>query len=102
MVAKNKAPTYEPFGDTLDAETALLQAAASLDMAVHFAVITQNVEKLMDASAMWMGLAERLARGFDDEESDEEYEENPNKPAFGFQNISKIEETKKEENPEDA
>jgi hypothetical protein len=121
VTIKSKAPSFEPFGDELNAEVALLQAANALDLAVYLAVQSQNVEKLLDATAMWIGLGERLASGFgqDDEEEDEPVVDNPRKPKFGFHNdvtsqttidppseddgiIVEDEDTNEEENTEDA
>lgn len=93
-----KAPTYEPIGDELDGSVALLQAAAALDAVVYLAVESKNVEKLLDAAAMWMGLAERLGVDMSDED---EVEDKPNKD-FGFQASSQIDEPKKEVIAEDA
>jgi hypothetical protein len=78
-----KAPQFETFGEELNAEVALLQAAGAIDMAVYLAVQSGNVEKLLDGAAMWIGMAERLATGF---ESDDDDEPGPNtsKPPFGF------------------
>ncbi len=112
MIRIKKAPQFEPFGDELNAEVALLQAAGAIDMAVYLAVQSGNVEKLLDGAAMWIGMAERLATGF--ESDDDEPETNPNKPPFGFCKpvaepvevtpdiiVEAEEETKEEEN-EDA
>ena len=96
---KIKAPTYEPIGDELDGSIALLQAAATLDAVVYLAVESKNVEKLMDAAAMWMGLAERL--GVDLEDDGSTPDDKPNKE-FGFQATSKIDEPTKEVIAEDA
>lgn len=79
-----RAPQFETFGDELNAEVALLQAASAIDMAVYLAVQSGNVEKLLDGAAMWIGMAERLANGL--ESDDEDVKENPNKPPFGFCN----------------
>jgi hypothetical protein len=78
-----KAPQFETFGNELNAEVALLQAAGAIDMAVYLAVQSGSIEKLLDGAAMWIGMAERLATGFD---SDDENEPAPNtdKPPFGF------------------
>lgn len=82
-----RAPQYETFGDELNAEVALLQAASAIDMAVYLAVQSGNVEKLLDGAAMWIGMAERLANGLEsDDDEDEGFKENPNKPPFGFCN----------------
>lgn len=72
-----KPGTYEPIGDELNGQVALLQAASALDAAVFLAVESKNVEKLMDSVAMWIGLAERL--GIEVVEEEEKSE----KP-FGF------------------
>jgi hypothetical protein len=109
VTIKTKAPTFEPFGEELNAESALWQAAKALDAAVYLAVQSGNVEKLLDASAMWIGLGERLAQGF--EEEDDLPADNPNKPQFGFCNTETPEpiepgivevETTDEEETEDA
>jgi hypothetical protein len=108
-----RAPQFETFGDELNAEVALLQAASAIDMAVYLAVQSGNVEKLLDGAAMWIGMAERLANGFESDEDDDEFKENPNKPPFGFCNspvasepvepdIIVEAETTEEENNEDA
>lgn len=105
-----RAPQFETFGDELNPEVALLQAAGAIDMATYLAVQSGNVEKLLDAAAMWIGMAERLANGFDSD-SEEEFKENPNKPQFGFCNPVASEPDKgdiiveaenEEENDEDA
>lgn len=82
---KVKAPTFEPFGQELNAEVAFWQAANALDLAVYLAVQSGNIDKLLDASATWVGIGERLARGLEVEE-DEDIPDNPNKPPFGFCN----------------
>lgn len=110
-----KAPQFVPFGDELNVEVALLQAANAIDMASYLAVQSGNVEKLLDASAMWIGMAERLASGFESDD-DDDFKENPNKPTFGFCSeppavsksevtpdiIVETEDTDEEENDEDA
>lgn len=83
-----KAPQYETFGDELNHEVALLQAANSLDLAVYLAVQSGNVEKLLDASAMWIGMAERLANGFEQDEEESDCPEEGGKPPFGFCNVA--------------
>ncbi|QIN94042.1 hypothetical protein PP459_gp192 [Streptomyces phage Wakanda] len=106
-----RAPQYETFGNELDAEVALLQAASAIDMAIYLAVQSGNVEKLLDGAAMWIGMAERLANGLESDDDDEP-KDNPNKPPFGFCNgptsepvtpdvIMEAEPTE-EENDEDA
>jgi hypothetical protein len=99
-LVKVKPVTYEPIDDELNGSVALLQAAAALDAAVYLAVESKNVEKLMDAVAMWIGLAERL--GIDLEEEDTS--DVKDKPFFGFNgtNMSKIDEPTKEVVAEDA
>ncbi len=114
-----KTPQFEPFGEELNVEVALLQAANAIDLATYLAVQSSNVEKLLDASAMWIGMAERLATGFaSDDDDDDEFKENPNKPKFGFCNetppvvsepeevtpdiVVETEDTNEEENNEDA
>ncbi|WMI33686.1 hypothetical protein SEA_PATELGO_53 [Streptomyces phage Patelgo] len=99
-MVKVKPVTYEPIDDELNGSIALLQAASALDAAVFLAVESKNVEKLMDAVAMWIGLAERL--GIDAE--DEEDGDVKDKPFFGFNgaNMSKIDEPTKEVLNEDA
>lgn len=113
MIRIKKAPQFETFGDELNAEVALLQAAGAIDMAVYLAVQSGNVEKLLDGAAMWIGMAERLATGFESEEDEDEPVRN-GKPPFGFCNpapepvevtpdiIVEAEETTEEENDEDA
>ncbi|AVD99251.1 hypothetical protein SEA_BILLNYE_49 [Streptomyces phage BillNye] len=81
-----KAPQFETFGDELNAEVALLQAAGAIDMAVYLAVQSGNVEKLLDGAAMWIGMAERLANGFESEEDEDEPVAKSGKPPFGFCN----------------
>lgn len=99
-MVKVKPVTYEPIDDELNGSVALLQAAAALDAAVFLAVESKNVEKLMDAVAMWIGLAERL--GIDMEEEDNS--DVKDKPFFGFGHteMSKIDEPEKEVIAEDA
>lgn len=93
-MVKVKPVTYEPISDELNGSLALLQAASALDAAVFLAVESKNVEKLMDAVAMWIGLAERL--GIDLEDEDDGGPAKPNKN-FGFGvNMSKIDEPTKE------
>jgi hypothetical protein len=77
-----KTPTYEPIGDELTGSNALFQAAATLDAAVFLAVESRNVGKLMDAAAMWIGLAERL--GIDIENIESPSPEHVR--SFGFNN----------------
>lgn len=101
-MVKVKTPTYEPIGDDLNGSVALLQAAATLDAAVYLAVESKNVEKLMDAAAMWIGLAERLGVVVDDEDEDDEDEPEGKKRIFGFTTDSKIDEPTKEVIAEDA
>lgn len=107
-----RAPQFEPYGDELNAEVALLQAASAIDMAVYMAVQSGNVEKVLDGAAMWIGMAERLANGFESDD-DEGFKENPNRLPFGFCNTKPIasepetpdiivEADKNEENNEDA
>lgn len=85
---------YQPIGDELNGQVALLQAASVLDAAVYLAVEAKNVDRLMDVVAMWMGLAERLGI-----ESEEDEQSNENKPkSFGF---SKVESTIEEVDSED-
>lgn len=98
LVTKKNA-VYEPFGDELSPEVAFLQAAASLDVAAQLAVQSHDTEKLMDISAMWLGLAKTLRDGFP-EENEELSEKEKN--AFGFSNSSKIDEPIKEVVTEDA
>lgn len=98
-MVKIKAPTYDPIGDELNGSVALVQAASALDAAVYLAVESKNVEKLMDAAAMWMGLAERL--GIEVEEDDDEETEMPKK-IFGFSAPSQIDEPTKEVVAENA
>jgi hypothetical protein len=110
-----KAPQFETFGEELNAEVALLQAAGAIDMAVYLAVQSGNVEKLLDGAAMWIGMAERLANGFESEDEDtDETVPNSGKPPFGFCNpvsdpvektpdvIVETEDSNEEENEEDA
>lgn len=99
-MVKVKPVTYEPISDELNGSVALLQAASALDAAVFLAVESKNVEKLMDAVAMWIGLAERLGIELDDEDTSDVKD----KPFFGFNgaNMSKIDEPTKEVVAEDA
>jgi hypothetical protein len=82
-LVKIKAPTYEPFGDELNGSIALFQAASAIDAAVYLAVESKNIDKLMDAAAMWIGLSERLGIEPDTEESEEE-SDTLEKRKFGF------------------
>lgn len=86
-MVKIKAPQYAPIGDELSGNAALLQAASALDAAVFFAVENRDTEKLMQASTMWVGIAEKLGvvLSEDDEDSDDE----PKKHKFGFNNSEK-------------
>lgn len=90
-----KPGVYEPIGDELNGQVALLQAAATLDAAVFLAVESKNIDKLMDATAMWMGLAERLGIEVEEEESTEE------KSGFGFAGAVSNIENAEEVNTED-
>lgn len=94
-----KQVRYEPVGDELSGSIAMMQAAATIDAAVALAVESKNIDKLMDAAAMWIGLAERL--GIDAEEDEEEVDVKPDK-VFGFSSTSQIDEPKKEVVTEDA
>ncbi len=84
---------YQPIGDELNGQVALLQAAGALDAAVYLAVEAKNIDRLMDVVAMWMGLAERLGI-----ESEEEQPSSDSKPkSFGFTKVeSTIEEVDSE------
>lgn len=95
-----KSVRYEPIGDELNGSVAMLQAAATLDAAVYLAVESKDVGKLLDISAMWIGLAERL--GVEIEEDDDDNEESDSKKIFGFGGMSKIDEPMKEVIAEDA
>ncbi|AXH68768.1 hypothetical protein SEA_COMRADE_53 [Streptomyces phage Comrade] len=100
-MVKVKPVTYEPIADELNGSVALLQAASALDAAVYLAVESKNVEKLMDAVAMWIGLAERLGIELEDDASEES--EPGKRRDFGFtSNMSKIDEPIKEVLTEDA
>jgi hypothetical protein len=102
-LVKVKAGTYGPIEEELSGTTALLQAAATLDAAVFLAVESKNVDKLLDITAMWIGLAERL--GIPSEEEDEEDEDFPadeDKRPFGFTQVKPTEEPIKEVIVEDA
>ena len=88
-MVKIKAPTYTPIGDELSGNVALLQAATALDAAVFFAVESRDIQKLMDASTMWLGIAERL--GVVLSEDDDEDESEPKKHSFGFNHSKKDE-----------
>lgn len=96
-----RAVTYAPISDELSGNSALVQAANTLDVAVSLAVDSKNVDKLLDIAAMWIGLAERLGVEGEEEESDSEETVNE-KPVFGFTSMSKIEEPTKEVVAEDA
>jgi len=85
-----KRPKYTPIGDELNGAVALLQAAATLDAAVYLAVESKNVAALIDITALWIGLGERLGVEADeDEEKDSKI--------FGFHSnvepISEVNET---------
>jgi len=99
-LVKVRTPTYEPIGDDLNGSVALLQAAATLDAAVYLAVESKNIDKLMDAAAMWIGLAERL--GIEVEEDEEVINPDSEKKIFGFVPPSQIDEPTKEVVAEDA
>ena len=97
-MVKVKIPTYEPINDELSGSVALVQAARTLDAAVYLAVESKNVGKLLDISAMWMGLAERLGiEAEDEEEMDIPEKEHP----FGFTKIVSEKEPVKEVIAED-
>lgn len=98
-MVKIKSPTYEPIGDELNGSVALVQAAATLDVAVYLAVESKNIDKLMDAAAMWIGLAERLGIEVEEDEDDDVI---PDKRIFGFTAPSQIDEPTKEVVAEDA
>lgn len=99
-MVKVKPVTYEPIGDELNGSVAMMQAAATIDAAVFLAVESKNIDKLMDAAAMWIGLAERL--GIEVEEDDDDEEESNPKKIFGFSGASQIDEPTKEVVAEDA
>lgn len=99
-MVKVKPVTYEPVGEELNGSIAMLQAAATIDAAVFLAVESKNVDKLMDAAAMWIGLAERL--GIEVEEDEDDEDESKDKKVFGFTHISQIDEPTKEVIAEDA
>lgn len=95
------AMSYEPFGEELNGSVAMMQAATVIDIAVAIAVESRNVDKLMDAAAMWIGLAERL--GIEVEEDEDELgDESRSKKIFGFSGISQVDEPTKEVVAEDA
>jgi hypothetical protein len=87
--------SYEPIGDELNGQVALLQAAAALDAAVFLAVESKNVDKLMDTVAMWIGIAERLGIESIEEEAESQ-------KTFGFSGRSSVEEKEEEVTEEDA
>jgi hypothetical protein len=93
-----KAVRYQPIGDELNGSIAMMQAAATIDAAVFLAVESKNVDKLMDAAAMWIGIAERL--GIDSEEDDSPPKEE--KRVFGFSAASQVDEPTKEVVAEDV
>lgn len=55
-------PIYKPLkaNAEIDAETALLQAAAALDAAGHTAEKVNDVEGLMNVAAMWMKMSDTI------------------------------------------
>lgn len=83
----NSTPSYEGFGEELNAGVAMWQAASALDVAATLAIGAHDVSKLLDISAMWLGMAERLTSGFGEDEDEEEEEQE--KAGFGFGNIKK-------------
>jgi hypothetical protein len=90
-----KAVRYEPVGDELSGSIAMMQAAATIDAAVALAVESKNIDKLMDAAAMWIGLAERLGVDTEEDEDDLEDSEKAEK-VFGFSSTSLIDKPIKE------
>lgn len=97
-----KVPNYEPIKGDLSGGSALLQAAATLDVVVYLAAEAKNVDKLMDAAAMWIGLAERLGISIDSDEDVAEDESDAPIKSFGFQSTSQIDEPTKEVIAEDV
>lgn len=83
-MVKVKSLQYSPIGDELSGNAALLQAASALDAAVFFAVENRDTASLMQASTMWVAIAEKL--GVVLSEDDDEEEDEPKKHKFGFNN----------------
>jgi hypothetical protein len=82
-----KKPTYEEFGDTLSPESAMLQAAAALDLAAYLAIKQDNAEQLTSIAACWMELGSRLLRPDGDHEGHnhgDEPEESGHPIGFGL------------------
>lgn len=82
---------YEPFGEELDASTAILQAAAALDIAAFMAIESDNSERLVQVAALWIEVCERLMGPGPQETQNDDEEEEPaevgeNRP-FGFAQI---------------
>lgn len=59
----SKKFVYDPIGDEVSKSTALIQAAAALDVATNLAVESRDIESLSSLSCIWMELAARLANG---------------------------------------
>lgn len=95
-----RSVTYQPVGDELNGGVAMLQAAATLDAAVHLAVESKNIDKLLDIAALWIGVAERLT--IEVEEDSEDDNVPIEKRVFGFSSQSKVDEPTKEVVAENA
>lgn len=81
-MAGRKTPRYESFGDELSTEVSYWQAANTLDVAAHIAERVGDIKSLLDTSAMWIALGDKLRVG--DDASDEADEEEEELQDFGF------------------
>lgn len=91
--------TYEPFGDELNVEVALLQAASTLDLAVVLAIESKDAERLQALALSWMELAKILFSPPHQHDDDEDEEPDNAKPrVIGF---GKVNEDGELERPEE-
>lgn len=63
MVAKSKKPEptqIEPFGDNLDPNVAVIQAANALDVAAQFAEAQADSGRLLEVAQVWLIISQRL------------------------------------------
>lgn len=86
MVAKKKAPEYEPIGDTISMGSAFVQATAALDAAAHFAIEGRDATTLLQVAALWIEMGTHLTGPApdDDEEIEEAELEADLTPTVGF------------------
>lgn len=81
MVAKVK---FEPIGDIVSPQTAILQASLYLDLAAQIAVENRDVEGLIGAAATYAEIAARLMGPGPEEDDDEDVGPSNSKNPVGF------------------